>query len=33
MIDSVKFQIVEKDKFENYVVSSKIIDLLTYINP
>lgn len=32
MIDNVKFQIVEKDKFENFVVSSKIIDLVTFIN-
>lgn len=32
MIDNVKFQIVEKDKFENFVVSSNIIDLMTFIN-
>ncbi len=32
MIDNVKFQIVGKDKFENFVVSSKIIDLMTIIN-
>ena len=32
MIDNIKFQIKEKDKFENFVVSSKIIDLMTIIN-
>lgn len=32
MIDNIKFQILEKDKFENFVVSSKIIDLMTFIN-
>ena len=32
MIDNVKFQIAQKDKFENFVVSSKIIDLMTFIN-
>jgi len=32
MIDNVKFQIVQKDKFENFIVSKKLIDLVTSIN-
>ncbi len=32
MIDNVKFQVIQKDNFENFIVSKKIIDLMTIIN-
>jgi len=32
MIDNVRFQIIEKDKFENLIISNKLIDLTSTIN-